>query len=171
MPSQKNQQQAKILQNKLSKAKAFAIVSYEGTNVADQVKLRAMLKTTGAEFVVTKNTLVKLALQNDEFAEALTGMNALVFSYEDEVAGFKQVGKFHQETNKLEIKMGLIDDRVLSTEEILKLSQLPSKDELISTLIARLQGPVFGLANVLQGTQKSLLYVLKAVSEQKSVKQ
>jgi large subunit ribosomal protein L10 len=165
MPNQHNQDQLQMLKDKLSKAKSFAIVSYEGTSATDQVKLRAALKAAGAEFVVAKNTLVELALENKDFSDSLNGMNAVVFSYEDEVAGFKQIVNFHEEADKLEIKQGGMDDRVLSAQEILELSKLPSKNELITALIARIKGPAFGLVNVLQAGQKNLVYVLKAISE------
>ena len=127
-----------------------------------------MLKEAGAEFVVAKNTLVGLALENKEFAESLTGMNAIVFSYDDEVSGFKQIVNFHEEADKLEIKQGQMDNKVLTTEEILELSKLPSKDQLIATLIARIKGPAFGLVNVLSASQKNLVYVLKAISEKEA---
>ncbi len=168
MPNQHNQDQLTMLKDKLSKAKAFAIVNYEGTSVSDQVKLRGELKKAGAEFIVAKNTLVSLALDNQEFADSLNGMNAIIFSYEDEIAGFKQVVNFHEEENKLEIRQGGMDDKVLSTEEILELSKLPSKDELIATLISRIQGPAYGLVNVLSASQKNLVYVLKAISEKEA---
>lgn len=165
MPSQKNQQRVEQLKDKLNQAKAFAIVDYAGTSVADQVALRSKLKEAGAEFVVAKNTLVKLALENDDFSESLAGMNALIFSYDDEVAGFKQVVDFHEETEKLEVKQGKMNDRVLSAAEILELSKLPGKDELMATLIVRIKGPAFGLVNVLRASQKELLYVLQAIGD------
>lgn len=164
MPNQHNQDQLQMLKDKLGKAKSFAIVSYEGTSADEQVKLRSALKAAGAELVVAKNTLVGLTLENKEFAESLNGMNAIVFSYEDEVSGFKQIVNFHQEADKLEIKQGGMDDKVLSAAEIFELSKLPSKDELIVTLIARIKGPAYGLVNVLKASQKSLVYVLTAIS-------
>ena len=168
MPNQHNQDQLEMLKEKLSRAKSFAIVNYDGTSASDQVKLRAALKDAGAEFVVAKNTLVGLALENKEFAESLNGMNALVLSYEDEVSGFKQVVNFHEEEEKLEIKQGGMGDKVLSIEEVFELSKLPSKNELIATLIARIKGPASGLVNVLQASQKNLVYVLKSISDKEN---
>lgn len=168
MPNQHNQDQLAMLKEKLSRAKSFAIVNYEGTSADDQVKLRSALTAAGAEMVVAKNTLVGLTLDNKEFADSLNGMNAIVFSYEDEISGFKQVVNFHEEADKLEIKQGGMEGKVLSAEEIMELSKLPSKDELIATLIARIQGPAHGLVNVLSATSKNLVYVLKAISEKEN---
>lgn len=165
MPNQQNQDQLAQLKEKLEKAKSFAIVNYEGTTVADQVKLRGELKKAGAELTVAKNTLMNLAIENPDFADSLKGMNAIVFSYEDEIAAFKQIVEFHDESEKLEIKQGQMEDKVLSSAEIFELSKLPSKSELISTLISRIQGPAHGLVNVLSASQKNLVYVLKAISD------
>lgn len=167
MPSQKNKTRLEILKNKLEKSKAFAIVNYEGTNVDEQVQLRSKLKEAGAEFFVSKNTLIELALENEDLTNVLNGMNALVFSYDDQVSAFKQVVDFHEETEKLEVKKGWMDDRVLSADQIIELSKLPSKDELIGQLMARLQSPASGLVNVLQAGQRDLVYVLKAIGDKK----
>lgn len=165
MPNQKNLQQVELLKDKISQAKAIAIVNYEGTSVNDQVELRAKLNEVGAEFLVAKNTLISIALDKKELTDSLDGMNAIVFSYEDEISGFKELFSFHQDTKKLTIKQGVMDDRVLSAAEVEELSKLPGKNELISMLIARIQGPAFGLVNVLKAGQKDLVYVLKAISK------
>lgn len=165
MPSQSKKDRLEVLKEKLEKSRAFAIVDYEGTNVADQVELRSKLKEAGAEFFVSKNTLIKLALENEELAAVLEGMNALVFSYDDQVGAFKQLVDFQEEKEKLTLKKGWMEDRVLSTEQIIELSKLPSKDELIGQLLARLQSPASGLVNVLKAGQRDLVYVLKAIQE------
>ncbi|MBD3279612.1 MAG: 50S ribosomal protein L10 [Candidatus Pacebacteria bacterium] len=168
MPSQYNQQQVELIKEKLAQAKSVTIINYSGTNVNDQVKLRAAVKQAGGEVFVTKNTLMKLAFEQPELAESLQGMNALVFSYEDAVAALKAVYEFHQETDKLEIKQGLMADKVLTLAEVDALSKLPNKDELIITLIHRIKAPGNGLVNVLNANIRDLVQVLKAVSEQEA---
>lgn len=165
MPSQKNQSQVDIIKEKISRAKSVAVVNYEGTTVNDQVKLRSELKTVGGEMLVTKNTLIDIAAGKGKLTDSLTGMNALVLSYEDAVSALKKLFAFHKETEKLDIKQGLYEDKVLSASEVEQLSQLPSKDELIAILISRLQGPAFGMVNVLKAGQRNLVQVLHAISE------
>ncbi len=168
MPKQYKQDLVELLKEKISQSKAIAIVNYEGTSVQDQVKLRAKLSEAGAELTVAKNTFINIALGNDQFAEELQGMNAIVFSYDDQVSAFKELVEFNKETDKVEIKKGLLDDKVLSPAEVVELSKLPSKNELIGMVMARLQGPAFGLVSVLQAGQRNLVYVLKAIQDQKS---
>lgn len=165
MPSDKNLEQVKILQGKLADAKSVVVFDYAGTSVNDQVELRAALAKVGGEMFVTKNTLIDVAVGKGKLTDSLSGMNAIVFSNEDAVAALKELFKFHDEHEKLEIKQGLMDDKVLSPAEIEALSKLPSKQELMSTLIVRLKGPSYGLVNVLKAGTRDLILALRAIAE------
>ena len=167
MPNKHNQQQVEIIQEKLSRAKSVAVIDYSGTNVKEQVTLRSSLTEAGSEMFVTKNTLIDIAAGKGKLTDSLSGMNAIVLCYEDAVAGLKKLFEFQKKTNKLTIKQGLYENKILSAQEIETLSKLPSKEELISTLISRLQGPAYGLVNVLKAGQRDLVYALKAVAEKK----
>lgn len=168
MPSQYNQQQLEIIKDKLSQAKSVAIIDYSGTSASDQVKLRAMIKEANGELFVTKNTLINLAVGDEALQGSLTGMNALVLSYEDAVSALKKLFEFHDEEEKLEIKQGILQEdgqfKVLSQEEVEQLSKLPGKDELLVMLIQRLQGPAYGLVNVLNAGPRNLVYALSAIA-------
>lgn len=165
MPNQHNQDQVKLLGEKLEKAKSVVIVDYTGTTVNDQVKLRGELSEAGGEMFVAKNNLVDIAVGKGKLTESLKGMNAVIFSYQDAVSALKKLFAFHKESEKLTIKQGLMDDKVLSFAEVEALSKLPSKEELIVTLISRLKGPSYGLVNVLQAGPRNLVYALKAIVE------
>lgn len=168
MPNSKNLQGVSTLQEKFAQAKSAVVVNYEGTSVNDQVELRSALSKVGGEMFVTKNTLIDIAAGKGKLTDSLQGMNAVIFSYEDAVAALKELFKFHEDTEKLVIKQGLMDDKVLSFEEVEALSKLPSKQELMATLIARLQGPAYGLVNVLKAGSRDLVYALRAIRDQKS---
>lgn len=167
MPNKHNQDQVALIQDKLSKAKSAVIVDYSGTSGSDQVQLRSDVKQAGGEILVTKNTLIDIAVGKGKVSQSLSGMNAIVFSYNDAVAAVKALFKFHKDNEKLEIKEGVMEDKVLSTSEVEALSKLPSKDELIATLIARIKGPSYGMVNVLSAGPRNLVYTLKAISEKK----
>ncbi len=168
MPSQKNLDQVKILQDKFAAAKSAVVVDYSGTSVNDQVELRAALSEVGGEMFVTKNTLIDIAVGKGKLSESLEGMNALVFSNEDAVAALKALFKFHEDHEKLVIKQGVMEDKILTAEEIQTLSKLPGKEELLTMLVVQLKGPANGLVNVLKAGQRDLVYALRAVRDQKS---
>jgi len=167
MPNKQNQDQVAMLQEKLAKAKSAVVIDYSGTTANDQVTLRSSVAQAGGEILVTKNTLMDIAIGKGKVTESLSGMNAIVFSYEDAVAAVKALFTFHKDSDKLKIKQGVMDDKILSPEEVEALSKLPSKNELIATLISRLQGPAYGLVNVIQATPRNLVYALKAISDKK----
>lgn len=163
MPNTQNLAQVEVLKEKLAKSKSVIIVDYSGTSVNDQVSLRSAVTEAGGEMLVAKNTLIDIAIGKGKLSDSLQGMNAIVFSYEDAVAAVKKVFQFQKDTEKLKIKQGFMDDAVLSAEQVEALSKLPGKSELISMLIARLQGPAYGLVNVLKANQRNLVYALKAI--------
>lgn len=168
MPSKQNLEQVKILQDKFAQAKSVVVIDYSGTSVNDQVKLRAALSKTGSEMFVTKNTLIDIAVGKGKLTESLNGMNALVFSNEDAVAALKAIFKFHEEHEKLQIKQGIMGDKVLSPAEIEALSKLPGKQELMTMLVVQLKGPANGLANVLKAGTRDLVYALRAIRDEQS---
>ena len=168
MPSQKNQDLINQLQEKVGRAKTITVIDYSGTTVNDQVRLRRDIKVAGGELLVTKNTLVDIAVGKGKLSDALEGMNAFVFAYDDEVAPIKAVFAFQKETEKLTIKKGVMADVVLSADDLERLSQLPSKSQLVATLISRIQGPAYGLVNVLKAGQRDLVNVLHAIATKNS---
>lgn len=165
MPNQKNQSQVALLQEKVDKAKSVTIVDYSGTSVTEMNQLRSDIKNADGELLVTKNTLIDIAAGKGKLADSLTGMNAIVFSYQDAASAIKKLFDFHNDTDKLTIKQGLMDGDVLSASQVEALSKLPGKSELIGMLISRLQGPSYGLVNVLKANQRNLVYALRAIAD------
>lgn len=168
MPNSRNLQGVKTLQEKFAQAKSAVLVNFEGTTVNDQVELRSALTKAGGEMFVTKNTLIDLAIGKGKWSDSLEGMNAIIFSYQDAIAAIKELFKFHENKEKLMIKQGIMDDKILSAEEIEALSKLPSKQELMSMLVMRLKGPAYGLINVLKAGSRDLVYALRAIRDSKS---
>ncbi len=168
MPSAKNVSQLQVVQDKIKKAKSVVFTNYAGLTVAQQTKLRAELKSAGGEFVVAKNTLLQRVLGKDELKDTLQGQTGVVLSYEDEVGGLKKLIEFVKSVEKPEVKIGWMDGKMLSLSDIKALAKLPSKLELIATLISRLQGPAYGLVNVLNANARNLVYTLKALEKKKA---
>ncbi len=164
-PSQKNQSSLTTLKEKVAKAKSIVIAEYSGTTVKDQVTLRAAVKKAGGEVFVGKNTLIDIAVGKGKLSDSLHGMNAAVLSYDDPVAPVKAIFEFHKKTEKLTIKQGFMEDRVLSQEEVVELSKLPSKAELIGKLLMILKSPGTGLVNVLNAGPRNLVYAVNAIAE------
>lgn len=158
--------QVKILSEKLAQAKSAVIVDYSKLTVKEKTELLRQVSEAGGEFLVAKNTLMHIAFgKKAELESSFKGMNGVLFANEDAIAPLKALMEFHKKTEKLTVKQGLMEDKVLSTEDVITLSKLPSKLELISILISRLQGPAYGLVNVLQAGPRNLVYALSAIAK------
>lgn len=174
MPSQKNIDQLAILIDKFESAKSVIWTTYAGISVSDQTKLRFDVVQAGGEFTVSKNNLIKLALQKklgddlpQEILDSLEGPTAVLFCNDDAIAPLKALVTFAKQHNLPELKLGYMDDKILSVQEVKDLSELPSKDELIAKLVSQLQAPISGFYTVTSGTLKGLVQVLKAIKDKK----
>ena len=88
---------------KIEKAQVAVITEYQGLTVEDITKLRREIQKTGGDYMVTKNTLAKIAVKGTEYealAEKMTGPIALAFGFEDPVSPAKAVVKFIKESKK-----------------------------------------------------------------------
>lgn len=171
MPSKKNIQALADLKDKLSGAKAIVFADYLGLSVSQMNDLRQKIKETAGELTVTKNTLLKLIYKKtlgDRLDDVLQGPTAVLIAREDEVGPLKALVEYAKDNELPKVKAGVLDDRVLSSEEINDLAKLPSRLELQAKLIGTLQGPIASLTRVLSGNTRKLIYVLKAISDQKS---
>ncbi|HZZ98914.1 MAG TPA: 50S ribosomal protein L10 [Candidatus Saccharimonadia bacterium] len=167
MPNKKNVASLADLKEKVAKAKSIVLMNYQGLTVAQQTKLRSEVKSAGGEFVVAKNTLVNIALNKPELKDALGGQTGVLFSYTDEVGALKKLVEFVKANEKPELKMGVMSDKALSKAEVMELSKLPGKEQLIGMLMARLQGPATGMVNVLNAGVRNLVYALNAIKSKK----
>lgn len=174
MPSQKNVEQLGTLIEKFEKAQSIVWANYAGLSVAKQTKLRADIAAAGGEFMVAKNNLVRIALEktmgsqaSEEVKASLEGPTAVMFAMSDPVGALKALVKFAEDNELPEIKLGYMDQKILSVTAVKDLSKLPSKDELIAKLIGQLKAPLYGIVNVTAGNLRGLVTVLKAIGEKK----
>ena len=168
MPSQKNIDQLKILKEKLDGAKTVVFADYHGLSVNKQQELRAKIQETAGEFTVVKNTLLKLALKDkhaSKLDDTFKGATALLIAREDEIGPLKALVEFAKENELPKVKAGILDDRIISPEEIDELAKLPGRIELQGKLIATLQSPISGFVNVLRGNLTGLVQALKQIKE------
>ena len=104
----------------------------------------------------------------DEFNEFLKGPSAVAFGIEDPVAAAKVTAEFAKKNEKLEIKAGIVDGKIINIEEVKSLAELPSKEVLVAQVLGGLNAPIQGFTNVLQGTIRSLAIVLNAIAEKEA---
>ena len=158
------------LAGKLQRAQGVILTDFRGLNVADTNELRRRLRTQGVEYRVVKNTLIRRAATKagiDGLDPLLEGPTALAFGYDDPVAPAKELSQFAKDHSQLKIKGGLLAGRVIGVEEIQRLADLPSRDELLAKVMGGIQAPLYGLVGVLAATLRSFAYAVDALRRQR----
>lgn len=168
MPNLKNQTELKNLTEKFKAMKGMIMTQYQGLSVAQISDLRNQLRKCGCEYLVVKNTLSKLALKEIGMEDAnqyFEGPTAIVVEADDPVSPAKIVSEFSKKADKLVIKAGLLDGKVIAVDKINALASLPTKEVLVAKMLGSLNAPVSNFVGVLSATMRSLVYVLNAVKE------
>lgn len=147
------------IEKSLKENSAVVVVEYRGLTVAEISELRRTLAKDGASMTVYKNSLVSRAANNLGYAgldEFLAGPNAIVFS-NDVIKGPKAVSKFAKQHDKLVIKGGIAEGKVISNKEVVTLAKLPGKEGLLSMLCSVLQAPI-----------RNFAYAVKSIADQQN---
>jgi large subunit ribosomal protein L10 len=158
------------LTDKVSRAKSIILTEYQGIKHKQLEELRRIMKKNNAEFVVSKNRLMKRAL-GDKAASIETLLeqpNAALFAYGDEVAPLKELLKFFKGVGFGKTKGGILGDTTLTEKDVTKLATLPSKEILLGKLVRQLNAPIQGLHYALQWNMNKLVWALDAVKEKKT---
>jgi len=135
----------------VAKAQTVVLAEYRGIAVGDLTKLRAKAREQQVYLRVLKNTLARRAVEGTPFAplaEQMTG--PLIYGIsEDAIAAAKVVNDFSKSNDKLVIKAGSFDGKVMDKAGVQALASIPSREELLSKLLFVMQSPVSGFARAL----------------------
>ncbi|MCK5459844.1 50S ribosomal protein L10 [Candidatus Parcubacteria bacterium] len=160
------------LTDKLNDAKGAVFTSFVGLKVKDIESLRKLCRESGSECLVSKKTLLRLALSKvglkDADGEIFNDEVAVIFSYNDEITAAKIVGQFFEKCEALNIKGGILENKIIGLDSVKQLISIPSKEELYAKLVGSINSPLSGLVNTLNGNLRSFVQVLNSIKEQKS---
>ena len=159
------------IKSKIEKAQVAVLTEYKGYNVEEITNLRRALQKEGGDYMVTKNTLAKLAIKGTEYEvlkELLNGPVAIAFGFADQVSPAKIVSKFIKDTKKGVILGGVLDGKLLSAKEAEDLAKLPSKEELYAKILGCINSPASGIANSVNAVMAQLTRAMAAVRDQKT---
>ena len=139
---------------KLKGAQSMVVCSYSGLTVEQVTNLRKLCREQEVHYCVLKNRLVLRALQElgiNGLDHLLEGPNAFVFSTKDVTNAPKIINSFIEKNKltSLEIKGGLMGEEVLDAAGVKALAALPSREELLATMVGCLVSPVSALVAVL----------------------
>lgn len=157
-------------QEELAQAEALIWGHNLGMTVADTEQLRHDLREVGAKAMVVKNTLMRMALEQQGAPwdpEMMQGANLVTFASGDLGKATKAVVDFARTHDRLfAIKGGMLSGEILDVEGVRALSELPSREQLLAQVIGGVQAPISGLVGVLSGVMRGLVTVLHGRQEQ-----
>lgn len=158
-------------QELLGRAPVFYLTDFTGLDVKSLSKLRQSLRDSGAEYLVAKNRLVRLALKESELpdlGDALTGPTGFVFGFDDAVGPAKVLVEFAKENeDRPALKLGVVDRKVIQPEQIIRLSELPSREVLLAQLAGVFQAPIDALAGALEAKLQEMAGLLEALKDER----
>ncbi|GAB2937227.1 MULTISPECIES: 50S ribosomal protein L10 [Aquaspirillum] len=135
----------------VAEAQTIVVAEYRGIGVASMTQLRAKAREQGVYLRVLKNTLARRAVAGTPFeglAEQMVG--PLVYGISaDPVAAAKVISDFAKVDQKIVVKAGSYDGKVLDAAGVAQLASIPSREELLSKLLFVMQAPVAGFARAL----------------------
>jgi large subunit ribosomal protein L10 len=159
--------------NDLGQAKSVILTDFTGINVADMTDLRVKMRENDVTFTVVKNTLLKRVLDQIEVGEdqdvyaMMDGPTALAYA-DDEVMPIKLLKQFAEDHNGLpQIKGGMVSGTTLHVEKLMRLADIPSRDELLAKMMGSLKSPMSGFVSVTSGVIRKFFYVLGAIKDSK----
>ncbi|MDO4595595.1 MAG: 50S ribosomal protein L10 [Coriobacteriaceae bacterium] len=172
MPKQYKIDKVAEIEAALESNAGMFVVSYNGLTVKQAQELRHQLTEAGASMKVYKNNLVRIALANQEqpnIDETLVGPLAYVFYENEPVEAAKCLKEFAKASKGvLEIKGGISEGKAVTAEEVNKLADLPTKDQLLGQIAGLISGFARDIAVCVNGVSSGLARSIQQVSEQKA---
>ena len=162
------------VREKFQSSEAVVLTEYRGLNVTDMATLRNAMREAGGEFKVYKNSLVRFAARelDLDIEELLVGPTAIAFTGTrpdggdaDVVTVAKALTDFSKDNDSLVIKGGMLDGTLLTVDEIISLSKIAPREELLAKLAGGMAAPIQQLAGLIKAVPQKFAYALSALIE------
>jgi large subunit ribosomal protein L10 len=154
--------QAEQLRTQLAKVSTVVLSTFQGITVEDDTKLRRAVEAAGGHYEVVKNTVAERAAAGtptEGLLKDLKGTNSIAYTAADPVLLAKILTKFAKDVPAYKFRAGWVEGRVVSIAEITQLSNLPSKEELISKIMFMLNAPAQRVASALAAVPRNMAVV------------
>jgi large subunit ribosomal protein L10 len=157
------------LTDKLSRATSAVVTDYRGLTVAQLEELRAQLRSQDVDYVVVKNTLARRAAEAagvPAFKYALMGPVGLALGYGDLAVPARLLSEYFRVNKRLPSLAALVEGQIVDAAGVKTLSELPSREALLSQLAGTLQSPLTQLAGALDSITATFASTLEAYRDQ-----
>src|ERR1700722_13028152 len=154
--------QSEELKSQLATVSTVILSTFQGITVEQDTKLRRSVEAAGGHYLVVKNTVAERAgagTPAEGLLKNLKGTNSIAYTKTDPVALAKILTKVAKDVPAFQVRAGWVGGRVISSQEIKQLAELPSKEELISKIMFMLNAPAQRLATVINAVPRNLAVV------------
>lgn len=153
----------------LRDSQGVILADYRGLTVKEMQDLRRRVREVGGHVQVVKNTLFRIALERLERpvpTDLLVGPTVVGFGIKDIPPVAKAFVDYAKEVDRLKIKGGMMDSRILSVADVETLAKLPPMEELRAQIVGAIQAPMVNLLGVITAPLREIAYILQARAEQ-----
>lgn len=148
------------------------LTDYKGISVSEITTLRNELRKAGVQYKVIKNTLFQRALKEsgkyEKLGDYLTGMTGYVFTSDNPVAPAKIIKKYFDASSKFELKACYVEGQFYEGSRLADLASLPTKEEIIASILGSLNSPVSGVAGAINAVMRDLVSVVDQISKREA---
>lgn len=160
------------LKQTLSDSTLAIVIDYQGLTVAEITNLRRKLRPSGTVCKVTKNTLMGIAIKDEEkwqpLNDLLKGSNAFLLVKEDFSSAIKAYQEFQKATKKSEVRGGVMDGQLLKEADIKALGDLPSKEQLMAQIAGALNAVTAKIAIGINEVPTGLGRVVQGIADKEN---
>lgn len=165
MPREEKVREVEELSQLLSKSPLAVLADYRGMTVSDMAALRKRLREQGVQLRVAKNTLLGFAADNagmTAMREMLVGPTAIACGDGDISAMARALGDYERTSKVFKVKAGVLGSKLLKPADVAAIANLPSREVLLSQVVAGFQSPIASLVGTLGGVIGGLVGTLEA---------
>lgn len=157
--------------NKIA-VKAYSVIAadYSGISVEKLTVLRNKARESGVYLRVVRNTLARKAVENTHFEcikDKLVGQLILAFSSDDPGSAARIVNDFTKENKEMAVKIVAISGRLLTPDDIERISKIPTYSQAISMLMSVMKAPIEKFVRTLNEPHGKLVRTIAAIKDQK----
>lgn len=170
MATQRKIESVADLTDKLARQQLTVVADYRGLTVAEMTQLRTKLRATGAEFVVAKNTLIKIAAREtgcEALESILEGPTALTLAYDDVAKSAKVLQDFLRDLRRpVTIRGGILGKSAIAADGLDAVTKLPNRNDLLAQIVGGVSSPLNGVVGIVNALVSNVAAVVQARVDQ-----
>jgi len=170
MPTAEKITAVEELTKELGASKGVYLADFSGLTVEKITTLRRAFRKSGSRFVVSKNTLAKLAIKGtpmEPLGSQMRGNTGIAYSHVDPVAPAKVLADFLKENENFKVKGAYVDGAIIDARQVGDIAKLPPKEVLVAQALGIIQSPMRGIVTCINGVMAGMVIAIEEIRKKK----